>query len=512
MAYRTGNFNKNIDPAADAFNSSLSVDKRLFREDIEGSLAHAKMLEKCGVISSADAESVADGLDGIRRDMESGLLRAEGAEDIHMFIEAELIKRAGGAGKRLHTARSRNDQTATDSKLYVRRLCKETAALLLSLIDALIKKAEKNTDAVMPGFTHMQKAQPVTAAHHLMAYAEMFYRDLTRFLDCKKRLNVLPLGSGALAGTTHPIDRRYVAELLGFDEISNNSLDGVSDRDFVSEFIYAAANTMLHMSRFSEEIVLFSSPDFGYVTVDEAYSTGSSIMPQKRNPDIAELIRGKTGRVYGALTTVLTVMKGLPLAYNKDMQEDKEPLFDAYDTLAVCLNLLTGMTASLTYNRAVMLEACGSGYINATAAADYLVSVRGIPFRTAYEITSLLVGYALAKKRPLDKLTLAEFNAYHGKDGGDKEKLPRAEAGKPKSSVLRSPNLSKSNEKLTRAEFDALSERGALFGEDVYAAIDVKNLLSKLSSEGGPAPSAVKKSIINLKKRLNGSKRIIRLL
>ncbi|MDR3294058.1 MAG: argininosuccinate lyase [Clostridiales bacterium] len=471
MSYRTGHFEKGIDTLAEEFNSSLSVDKRLYREDIEASIAHAKMLGKCGIIPEADAERIAASLNSIKSDIENGILAVENAEDIHMFVEVELTRRIGDAAKRLHTARSRNDHVATDFKLYVRNSCESVSDLLYALIDALTDLAEENFDTYMPGFTHLQKAQPITAAHYLMAYAEMFYRDLTRFRDCKKRLNVLPLGSGALAGTTYPIDRKYVAELLGFDRVSNNSLDGVSDRDFVSEYLYSASNTMLHLSRFSEEIILFSSSDYGYLSVDEAYSTGSSIMPQKRNPDIAELVRGKTGRVFGGLTAILTLIKGLPLAYNKDMQEDKEIFFDAEDTLFSVLKVFTGMITTVTFHKARLIEACGSGYLNATDAADYLVANRAIPFRTAYEIVGALVAYASSKKIPLDRLTLDEFNAYHGKSEAKK------------------------------IEFESLKS-GGLFDKDIYSKIDIKNIVNARLTDGGPSKAAVKKSIKDLKKRL----------
>ncbi|MDR3263979.1 MAG: argininosuccinate lyase [Clostridiales bacterium] len=475
MEYRTGNFNKDMDKLAKEFNSSLSVDKRLFREDIDASIAHAKMLQKCRIIASGDADAIIAGLTGIKADIESGALKVKNAEDIHMFVESELTKKIGDAGKALHTARSRNDQVATDFKLYVRKSCDITAELLSNLIFKLTELAEKNTDAVMPGFTHLQKAQPVTAAHHLMAYAEMFFRDLTRFKDCRKRLNSLPLGSRALAGTPYPIDRDYVKELLQFDSISNNSIDGVADRDFVTEYLYCAANTMTHLSRFAEEIIIFSSSDYGYITVDEAYSTGSSVMPQKRNPDIAELIRGKTGRVFGALTAMLTTMKALPLAYNKDMQEDKEIFFDADDTLSSCLNVFTGMVTTLKYNKETMFYACAFGYINATDAADYLVTLRGIPFRTAYGIISALVGYAVSKNNtPLDVLTLEEFNTCH--INGDKKDLIK--------------------------EFNRLNKEKPLFAADIYQKINIQNILDTLTSDGGPAEEAVKKSILNLRKRL----------
>jgi argininosuccinate lyase len=470
MKYRTGNFNRNIDPLADEFNSSLSVDKRLFREDVEGSIAHAKMLGKCGIVPPDDAEKICAELNSIKDDVGSGALKIDDAEDVHMFVESELTRRIGDAGKRLHTARSRNDQVATDFRLCVRNLCGGIQSDLFNLIKAITETAEKNTDTVMPGFTHLQKAQPITAAHHLMAYAEMFYRDLTRFCDCKKRLNVLPLGSCALAGTTYPIDRDFVKAELGFDAISNNTLDGVSDRDFVSEFIYSAANAMLHLSRLSEEIIIFSSDDYKYITVDEAYSTGSSIMPQKRNPDVAELIRGKTGRVYGDLTAILTTMKALPLAYNKDMQEDKEPLFDAHDTLSKSLKLMAGMISTLTYNKKNMAKACGSGYINATAVADYLVSVRGVPFRVAYKITGELVAIAASKNLPLDRLSLSEFNSV----------------GKSPISIKNSP----------------------LFDEKIYKKIDIKNILSENTTVGGPSKKAVKQSIRDLRKRLKAFENI----
>ena len=472
MAYRTGSFEKNIDPLAEKYNSSLPIDKRLYREDIEASIAHAKMLKKRGIIPLADADSIIEGLKEILKDIDEKSLTVENAEDIHMFVEELLIRRIGPAGKKLHTARSRNDQVATDFRLYVRNSCGKIASALRNSIDVLIDSAKKNTDAIMPGFTHLQKAQPITAAHYFLAYAEMLYRDLTRFNDCKKRLNVLPLGSAALAGTTYPIDREYVRELLGFDSVSNNSLDGVADRDLVSEYLYAASNTMLHLSRFSEELIIFSSNDYGYLTIDEAYSTGSSIMPQKRNPDIAELIRGKAGRVFGALTAILTVMKALPLAYNKDMQEDKEILFGAEDTLLDSLKLFAGMAATVTLDKKRMLESCETGYLNATDAADYLAA-KGIPFRTAYEIAGDLVSYAVSKnKKPLSKLSLEEFNACRSK--------------KPEIIDL----------------FSSCSKTDRLFDSDIYEKIDIKKIVAARISVGGPAKPAVEKAVKNLKERL----------
>ena len=401
-----------LDAAADSFNSSISVDSRMYREDIRGSIAHAAMLAKCGIISPDEGSRLIEGLGGILADLESGALAIDpSAEDIHSFVESELTARLGDVGKKLHTARSRNDQVAVDTRLYLRGEAERTVLLLKELIRAIASTAGRTQDAIMPGYTHLQRAQPVTFAHYILAYGMMFARDIGRIEDAAKRMNVSPLGCCALAGTTHPIDRAMTASELGFDGYCLNSLDGVSDRDFCVELASALALVMTHLSRLSEELVLFSSWEFGFVTITDAYTTGSSIMPQKKNADMCELIRGKAGRVCGDLITLLTMLKGLPLAYNKDMQEDKEAVFDAFDTVKACLGLAAPIISTLEVNRDKMLAAAKGGYINATDLADYLAK-KGVPFRTAYKLTGRLVADCAERGAALEDLTLEEFRAY----------------------------------------------------------------------------------------------------
>lgn len=443
-----GRFQKALDPKTNDFNSSVSFDSRMYKEDIDGSMAHAAMLCAQGIISAEDQVQIAQGLGEIRAEIENGTLEIDpNAEDIHTFIEGELTARIGAAGKRLHTARSRNDQVALDIRLYLRHTCDAVYAQLTELIEVLCKKAEQYADAVMPGYTHMQRAQPITFGHHLMAYTEMLLRDKERLADAKKRMNVSPLGACALAGTTYPTDREMTAHDLGFDGAMQNSLDSVSDRDFCIELASALSILMVHLSRFSEEIVLWCSWEFKFVELDDAFSTGSSIMPQKKNPDIAELIRGKSGRVFGDLTTLLTMMKGLPLAYNKDMQEDKEAIFDAFDTVNMCLTAFIPMLDTMTALPENMRKAAAGGFINATDCADYLVS-KGLPFRDAYKATGELVALCIRKGLALETLPLTEYTAVCD-----------------------------------------------LFDEGVYAAIDLDKCVRDRTSLGGPAPENVRKQI-----------------
>ena len=408
MKLWAGRFSKEVDKKTNDFNSSISFDSRMYKEDIDGSIAHATMLAAQSIISCEDLEKIVTGLNRIKSEIESGeLLIDPNAEDIHTFIEGELTQRIGQAGKRLHTARSRNDQVALDIRLYLRNECDSVYSLITELIDVLLKKAEQYSDAVMPGYTHMQRAQPITFGHHLMAYAEMLLRDKQRLSDAKARMNYSPLGSCALAGTTYNTDREMTAKALGFDGAMQNSLDGVSDRDFCMELASALSILMVHLSRFSEEIILWCSWEFKFVELDDAFSTGSSIMPQKKNPDITELIRGKSGRVFGDLMTLLTMMKGLPLAYNKDMQEDKEAIFDAFDTVKMCLTTFIPMLDTMTAIPENMRKAAAGGFINATDCADYLVS-KGIPFRDAYKATGELVALCIKKGLTLETLPLEE--------------------------------------------------------------------------------------------------------
>lgn len=443
-----GRFTKKTDDLVYAFNASIEFDKRLYRQDIRGSLVHAAMLVKQGILSEEDGKKIRDGLNGILEDLESGKLQITSEyEDIHSFVEATLTDRIGDAGKRLHTGRSRNDQVALDMKLYVRDEIDETDGLLKTLLMTIERMIEENTETFMPGFTHLQKAQPVTLAHHLGAYFEMFRRDRGRLADLRRRMNTCPLGAGALAGTTYPLDRAYTAEQLGFDEPTANSMDSVSDRDYVIEYLAALSIMQMHLSRFSEEICIWNSNEYRFVEIDDAYSTGSSIMPQKKNPDIAELVRGKTGRVYGALMQMLTTMKGLPLAYNKDMQEDKELTFDAIDTVQNCLRLFTGMLDTMKFRRDVMADSARHGFTNATDAADYLVG-KGIPFRDAHSIVGRLVLDCIDRGCALDDLPLDEFKKY-------------------------SP----------------------AFEEDVYEAISMKTCVERRNTTGAPGPDAMREEI-----------------
>lgn len=450
-----GRFTKEIDERVNDFNSSISFDARMYQQDIEGSIAHATMLGECGIIPIEESKSIIKGLKGILEDIENGDLHFDPtAEDVHMFVEAELTSRLGDAGKRLHTARSRNDQVALDIRMNLKVEIKEIEKLVKELIETLVNLAEKNLTTVMPGYTHLQRAQPITFAHHIMAYAQMLLRDLDRLKDTYKRTNIMPLGSGALASTTYPINRQRVCDLLGFDEITQNSLDGVSDRDFCIELASAISILMMHLSRFSEEIVLWCSWEFKFIELDDAYATGSSIMPQKKNPDITELIRGKTGRVYGDLTTLLTMMKGLSLAYNKDMQEDKEAIFDAVDTVKLCLTTFIPMIETMKVIPENMRNAAAKGFINATDCADYLVK-KGLPFRDAYKITGTLVHTCIEKNLTLETLPMEEYKA--------------------------------------------LCET---FEEDVYDAISLETCVMQRKAYGGPAPESVKAQIEYTREKL----------
>lgn len=404
-----GRFQKTLDPKTNDFNSSIAFDSRMYKEDIEGSIAHSSMLCAQGIISPDDLAKIVDGLNAIKSEIESGALEIDpNSEDIHTFVEGELTKRIGSAGKRLHTARSRNDQVVLDIRLYLRKECDSVYTLITDLIKVLCEKAEKYSDAVMPGYTHMQRAQPITFGHHLLTYAEMLLRDRDRLQAAKARMNYCPLGSCALAGTTYNIDRNMTSEALGFTAPMSNSLDGVSDRDFCMELASVLSILMVHLSRFSEEIILWCSWEFKFVELDDAFSTGSSIMPQKKNPDITELIRGKAGRVFGDLTTLLTMMKGLPLAYNKDMQEDKEAIFDAFDTVKICLTTFIPMLDTMTALPENMRKAAAGGFINATDCADYLVG-KGLPFRDAYKATGEIVALCIKKGLTLETLPLDEY-------------------------------------------------------------------------------------------------------
>ena len=408
-----GRFSKALDQQADDFNSSIHFDSRMYRQDIKGSMAHAAMLAAQGIIRQEEAETIIAGLEGILLDIDSGALPIDmTAEDIHMFVEAELTKRLGDVGKKLHTARSRNDQVAVDIRLYLREEAGQIVEMLRSLLDAILHQAKQHKNTIMPGYTHLQRAQPVTFAHHLLAYGMMFTRDIGRIQDAVKRMNVNPLGSCALAGTTYNTDRYMTAEKLGFDGITLNSIDGVSDRDFCVELLSAYATVMMHLSRFSEEIILWASWEFKFVELDDSYTTGSSIMPQKKNPDIAELVRGKTGRVYGDLMAMLTVLKGIPLAYNKDMQEDKESIFDAIDTVKQCLTVFPPMLKTLKALPENMLKAAQKGFINATDLADYLTK-KDIPFRTAYKLVGQIVAYCIEKNTVLEALSIDEYQQFH---------------------------------------------------------------------------------------------------
>ena len=444
------------DKAADSFNSSIGFDKRMFRQDIAGSIAHASMLASKGIIPATDADLITEGLCGILSDIESGALEIDlSCEDIHMFVEQELTARIGEAGKKLHTARSRNDQVALDMRMYLRDETDGIKAMLIDIISVLCGRAAEEKETIMPGYTHMQRAQPVTLGHHLMAYANMFSRDVDRFSDCRRRINVSPIGSCALAGTTYDTDRKGEATLLGFDSVCENSLDGVSDRDFCIEFLSCAATLMMHLSRLSEELVLWSGWEFGFVEIADAYTTGSSIMPQKKNPDMAELIRGKTGRVYGALVSMLTVMKGLPLAYNKDMQEDKEGLFDAVDTAKACLSLMTKMLSGCKFKRENMKNAAAKGFINATDLADYLVK-KGMPFRSAYKVSGQIFSECISCGCVLETLPLDDYRKH-----------------------------------------------SELFDADVYDDIDLSVCVKKRISYGGTSPLSVETQIKHMKEKFN---------
>ena len=406
-----GRFSKNTDSEVNDFNSSIRFDSRMYRQDIEGSIAHATMLGKTGVISDDDSKLIVKTLGEILDDINAGNVEfTEDAEDIHMNIETILISRIGDVGKRLHTGRSRNDQVALDIRMYLKDEIKEIRKMLISLERTLLSAAKDNLDTVMPGYTHLQKAQPITLSHHAMAYFEMFKRDIGRLDDCCKRTNIMPLGSGALAGTTYPLDREMVCNLLGFDSVTLNSLDGVSDRDFVIELASALSICIMHLSRYCEELILWNTNEFSFIEMDDSCSTGSSIMPQKKNPDVAELIRGKSGRVYGDLVSILTVMKGIPLAYNKDMQEDKECIFDAVDTLKLCIPVFEKMISTMKINKEKMRSGASGGFTNATDAADYLVK-KGMPFRQAHEVIGKMVLYAINNNKSLEEFTLDEFKA-----------------------------------------------------------------------------------------------------
>ena len=406
-----GRFTKETDQLVYRFNASISFDRRFYRQDVEGSMAHVRMLAKQGILTEEEKEQILSGLQGILTDVESGALAiTDEYEDIHSFVEANLIQRIGDTGKKLHTGRSRNDQVALDMRLYTRAEVLETDGLLKRLLEVLLRIMEENTETIMPGFTHLQKAQPITLAHHMGAYFEMFRRDRSRLQDIYERMNYCPLGAGALAGTTYPLDREYAAGLLDFSGPMLNSMDAVSDRDYLIEYLSAMSTIMMHLSRFSEEIILWNSNEYRFVEIDDAYSTGSSIMPQKKNPDIAELVRGKTGRVYGALMSVLTTLKGIPLAYNKDMQEDKELAFDAMDTVKNCITLFTGMLDTIHFCRERMNDSARHGFTNATDAADYLVN-HGVPFRDAHGIVGRLVLYCIGHGMALDDLSLEEYKA-----------------------------------------------------------------------------------------------------
>ena len=414
-----GRFRKETDSLVNDFNSSIPFDSRLYREDIAGSIAHAAMLADCGIIMREDQEQITSGLQGILAGIEAGEIEFTASnEDIHMNIESLLTQRIGEAGKRLHTARSRNDQVAVDLRLYLRGEIETITGQILDLQQAILDQAKQHQNTVMPGYTHLQRAQPISFAQHLLAYGAQLQRDVTRLADCKARMNICPLGSGALAGTTYPIDRWQTAKLLGFDAPCSNSLDGVSDRDYAIELLSGLSILMMHLSRFAEEIILWCSWEFKFIELDDAYSTGSSIMPQKKNPDVAELVRGKTGRVYGSLMGLLTTMKGIPLAYNKDMQEDKEPVFDAVDTVKMCLPVFTGMLSTMRVLPQNMRRAAGGGFINATDCADYLTK-KGMPFRDAYTAVGNLVYYCTEKGRLLEELSLEELQSISPLFGGD---------------------------------------------------------------------------------------------
>ncbi|MDB8709199.1 argininosuccinate lyase [Mediterraneibacter gnavus] len=443
-----GRFTKETDKLVYNFNASISFDQKFYAQDIRGSIAHVTMLQKQGILTKEEKESIIEGLKGIQADVENGTLEiTDEYEDIHSFVEANLIDRIGDAGKKLHTGRSRNDQVALDMRLYTRDEIEALDTLLKELLEVLLKLMKEHIETYMPGFTHLQKAQPVTLAHHLGAYFEMFKRDRLRMKDIRKRMNYCPLGAGALAGTTYPLDREYTAELLGFDGPTLNSMDSVSDRDYLIEMLSAMSTVMMHLSRFCEEVIIWNSNEYQFVEIDDAYSTGSSIMPQKKNPDIAELVRGKTGRVYGALMSLLTTMKGIPLAYNKDMQEDKELVFDAIDTTKGCLALFTGMLRTMRFRKQRMEDSAKNGFTNATDAADYLVN-HGVPFRDAHGIVGQMVLYCIDKNIALDDMSLEEYKVI-------------------------SP----------------------VFEEDIYEAISMKTCVEMRNTIGAPGKSAMEQAI-----------------
>ncbi len=443
-----GRFEKQTSKLMDDFHSSIPFDQRLLRCDILGSIAHATMMKEQGILAAADADAIIAGLQEMLKDDENGNLAVSmTAEDVHMFAEAELTRRIGEAGKRLHTGRSRNDQVALDTRMYAKMACADIQDKLRKLLELLLSLAKRHLDTIMPGYTHLQKAQPVTLAFHLMAYAQMVMRDMRRFRAAYREADVMPLGSGALAGTTYPLNRERVAQLLGFLSVSDNAMDAVSDRDYLLSFLAASSVCMMHLSRFCEELILWSTNEFGTVTMDDAFSTGSSIMPQKKNPDACELIRGKTGRVYGDLTALLTAMKGLPLAYNKDMQEDKEAFFDAYDTLGSCLDVFTEMLSTVTFQEERMRESAKLGFTNATDLADYLVG-KGMPFRDAHHVSGTLVKQCVREGRGLEELSLAELRRH-----------------------------------------------STLFEADIFQAISLTACVSRRNLRGGPAPNAVEDSI-----------------
>jgi len=456
-----GRFSKALNNRVNAFNSSISFDSRMYAEDIAGSIAHATMLGKCGIIDKEESEKIIAELKNIKNDIDSGTLLIDPeAEDIHMFVESVLTERIGDAGKRLHTARSRNDQVALDIRMYCKKEILEIKSLVIDLLEIIEKTAAENKDAIMPGYTHLQRAQPLTFAHYILAYAQMLIRDASRLDDVYKRTDVMPLGSGALASTTYPIDRHFVAEQLGFAAVTENSIDGVSDRDFVLEFSSALSILMMHLSRFSEEIILWCSSEFSFIELDDAYSTGSSIMPQKKNPDVAELVRGKTGRVYGNMTALFTVMKSLPLAYNKDMQEDKEALFDSIDNVKLCLEVFGAMFATITVKKDKMRAAASGGFINATDCADYLVR-QGLPFRDAYKVTGRLVAYCIENTKTFETLSLEEYRSFCDK-----------------------------------------------FDEKVYDAVNLENCVADRKVYGGPAIPSVEHQISIVKEFVSANKTI----
>ncbi|MBQ8527761.1 MAG: argininosuccinate lyase [Lachnospiraceae bacterium] len=451
-----GRFTKDTDRLVYNFNASISFDQKFFHQDVEGSIAHVVMLEKQGILTVEEKDAIVKGLTSIREDVDNGKLEiTDEYEDIHSFVEANLIDRIGDAGKKLHTGRSRNDQVALDMRLYTREEVMAVDELLKELLTVLLAIMKDNTETYMPGFTHLQKAQPITLSHHMSAYFEMFKRDRSRMQDIYKRMNYCPLGSGALAGTTYPLDRDYTASLLGFEGPTLNSMDSVSDRDYIIEFLSALSTVMMHLSRFCEEIIIWNSNEYQFVEIDDAYSTGSSIMPQKKNPDIAELVRGKTGRVYGALMSILTTMKGIPLAYNKDMQEDKELTFDAIDTVKGCLALFTGMVRTMKFNKEIMADSAMNGFTNATDAADYLVN-HGVPFRDAHSIIGKLVLTCIEKDKAIHEMSIEE-----------------------------------------------LKEISEVFEPDIYDAVSLKTCVEKRLTIGAPGPEAMKKVIEICEKYLN---------